>query len=155
MFHVHCICEGYRAGWWSYVKCSHRWLGVLLPCRSDSGERGFLLFTPETEHNTCTTRLPQDIWVIWKMSESLWEDCVMVLMRIRLKITVVSANWAILPNSFFFSNVAWALFHWEWVTHFYLDTLDRGPSVSPGCPLMATLLKVAPCSISLTGCDVD
>ncbi len=24
MFHVHCICEGYRTGWWSYVKCSHR-----------------------------------------------------------------------------------------------------------------------------------
>ncbi len=29
--------------------------------------------------------------------------------------------WAILPRNF----VVWALSHWEWVTHLYLDTLDR------------------------------
>ncbi len=28
-------------------------------------------------------------------------------------------------GNFFLSKVVWALSNWEWVSHFYLDTLDR------------------------------
>ncbi len=46
-----------------------------------------------------------------------------------------------LSNFAFFSNVAWAISHREWVTYFYLDILDKPWALCLTWLLMATLLK--------------
>ncbi len=50
----------------------------------------------------------------------------------------------------FLSNVVWALFHWEWLTSFYLDTLDWLWALClTWLPVDGNIAeKVAPCIIS-------
>ncbi len=50
------------------------------------------------------------------------------------------------------SNVAWALFNWEWVSNFYLDILDQSFALclTWWCIYSNISQKVAPCIISLT-----